>query len=315
MSNGYKKRDGFKGEKLINVPYRIQQDHPYGQEFLNRLHVTQIGYFPSASFHYRERRKGCEDNILIYCVNGKGHYIFDKKRFEVHENQYIILPATDKYMRYWADVNDPWTIYWVHFTGDLLSTFNTFFNFNGCRGPVPINLNEPGLAIWHEIYECFAKGFKMENVFNANFCLYHLLATFLFPALYAKKQQVFENDYIQKAISIMENNLSARLTVDDISEAVGLSSSYFSTAFRKARSMPPIDYFINMKMHKACELIKAGGIKIKQISTELGYDDPYYFSRLFKRFVGLSPVQYRTAIFKSISDPELSGPDGDNGDL
>ena len=57
--------------------------------------------------------------------------------------------------------------------------------------------------------------------------------------------------------------------------------------------MPPIDYFIHLKMQKACQLLYADGVKIKAVASDLGYDDPYYFSRIFKKYIGTSPEQYR----------------------
>src|SRR5438128_365 len=117
MSSSFKRRDGFEGEKLISIPQKVWKEATAKAPALFPLYITHIGYFPKASFHYRERRKGCEDNILIWCLQGKGHYILDNKPFEVHANQFILLPATDRYIRYWADEQDPWTIYWVHFTG------------------------------------------------------------------------------------------------------------------------------------------------------------------------------------------------------
>jgi AraC-like DNA-binding protein len=57
--------------------------------------------------------------------------------------------------------------------------------------------------------------------------------------------------------------------------------------------MPPIDYFIHLKMQRACYLIKAENTKIKIVARELGYEDQFYFSRLFKSHIGVSPNEYR----------------------
>src|SRR5687767_9368137 len=100
---GLKRRDGFQGEKLISLPQKLWKEAAKRDPAIFQLYITHIGYFPKASTHYRERRKGCEDNILIYCLHGKGHFMIDKEKFEVVANQFILVPATDKYMRYWAD--------------------------------------------------------------------------------------------------------------------------------------------------------------------------------------------------------------------
>ena len=72
-----------------------------------------------------------------------------------------------------------------------------------------------------------------------------------------------------------------------------LSASHFSSLFRKATGMSPMDYFIHLKLQKACLLLYSSDTKIKKIAHTIGYDDPYYFSRLFKKYLNISPDQYR----------------------
>lgn len=288
-----KRRDGFEGEKLINVPDSVWQNLFKINPTFFQIYITQIGYFPKASYHYRERRKGCEDNIVIYCLSGKGHYILDSKRYEVTANQFIIIPATDVYMRYWADAHDPWTIYWIHFTGHTINGFNQFLNLDNHRGPIFTPFNTKALEIWNNMYDSLEMGFSIENVTNATFGLYNFLATFLFPQRHFKVVNDEKKDIIREVIDYMRSNLDERLTVEDFAGQVGMSASYFSSVFRKATGMPPMDYFINLKMQRACHLLDTGDIRVKEVATEVGYDDQYYFSRLFKKLMGTSPEQYR----------------------
>lgn len=181
MNKGFKRRDGFEGEKLISIPPKIWKEATDRNPTLFPLHITHMGYFPKAAFHYRERRKGCEDNILIYCLQGKGYYIIDNKRYEVHSNQFILIPATDKYIRYWSDDKEPWTIYWMHFTGSEINSFNKSLNLSLTKGPVDMPFNEKAIEIWQNIYQTLEMGYSIENLCSACFCLYHLIATFLFP--------------------------------------------------------------------------------------------------------------------------------------
>ncbi|GAA3994155.1 AraC family transcriptional regulator [Mucilaginibacter dorajii] len=299
MSNGVKRRDGFIGEKLINVPPKVLEEVKKNEPELFPVYITQIGYFPKASFHYRERRRGCSDNILIYCLQGKGHYILDDKRYEVNSNQFIIIPATDKYMRYWADKDDPWTIYWVHYTGDGIDAFNRALHLSIANGPVLIPFNEKALEIWQYIYQTLEMGYSTENLCNASFCLYHLIATFLFPQKHMQTSRVDDGDIIAKTINSMRDNINKKLTVEAMAASHSLSVSHFSTLFRKATGMPPIDYFIHIKMQKACQLLYNNVSKIRDVATDLGYDDPYYFSRIFKKYIGSSPEQYRLNIKSS----------------
>lgn len=102
-----------------------------------------------------------------------------------------------------------------------------------------------------------------------------------------------EGDIITKTINHMRGALNEKLSVEDMARKHNLSVSHFSNLFRKATGMPPIDYFIHLKMQKACQLLYASGEKIKTVAARLGYEDPYYFSRIFKKYIGSSPEQYR----------------------
>ena len=293
MNNPTKKKDGFEGEKLISIPQNVLKDYVRKYPSLFNIYITHIGYFPRATSHYKERRKGCEDNILIYCLKGVGHYIVGDKHFEVHPNQFFLLPATDDYLRYWADAEDPWTIYWVHFTGDIIKNFNSSLNINILRGPVAIPFNSKAIDVWENMYDSLQMGYSIENLCNANFCLYHFAASFLFPDKHRSREKEDTEDMVTATIMNMQDNIGKMLAVEDMARQHKLSTSHFSSLFRKATGMPPINYFIHLKMQKACQLLYSNEVKIKGIAEVLGYEDPYYFSRVFKKSMGVSPEKYK----------------------
>jgi len=288
-----KRRDGFEGQKMINLPESVWKKVIKENVVLGQLYIKHIGYFPNASDHYREWEKGCPDNILIYCLRGKGWYELGKKRFEVGVNEFIIIPAIKSFLRYGADENDPWTIYWVHFSGRDMDTFNRSFGIGMFDGPQPIIFNEKGLQIWNMMYQNLEMGYSKENLTNTNLCLYSFIATFLYPDRQVNEKKQDAKNLINDTILYMQSELHRQLTVEDMALKQGLSISHFSSLFRKATGMSPIDYFIHLKLQKACLLLYSSDIKIKKVAAEIGYDDPYYFSRLFKKYMKVSPDQYR----------------------
>ena len=294
-----KKRDGFAGELLISIPQNVLAGAiQKGQILPHQLYVSHIGYFPKALYHYCQRPQGCVDNILFYCVQGKGYYTLDGHTFTFNPNQYVIVPATDKPLVYWSDTEDPWSIYWVHFTSDALQAFNRAYHIVPEQGPQYIPHNEKGIRIWEEMYENLSRGYSPENLMNTNLCLYHLIATFVFSQQQNQNSSSPEKAIIRETIDYMKNNLDKTIRIEDFADLNKYSVSHFSKLFRLTTGMSPIEYFIHLKMQKACQLLYTEDSRVKQIAALLGYDDPYYFSRLFKKYMNTSPETYRKSVRK-----------------
>ena len=294
-----KKRDGFAGELLISIPQNVLAGAiQKGQILPHQLYVSHIGYFPKALYHSCQRPQGCVDNILFYCVQGKGYYTLDGHTFTLNPNQYVIVPATDKPLVYWSDTEDPWSIYWVHFTSDALQAFNRAYHIVPEQGPQYIPHNEKGIRIWEEMYENLSRGYSPENLMNTNLCLYHLIATFVFSQQQNQNSSSPEKAIIRETIDYMKNNLDKTIRIEDFADLNKYSVSHFSKLFRLTTGMSPIEYFIHLKMQKACQLLYTEDSRVKQIAALLGYDDPYYFSRLFKKYMNTSPETYRKSVRK-----------------
>ncbi len=286
-------KDGFSGELQINIPREVVIKQLRKQDFLNNLFITHIGFFPKAKFHYRERPYGCADNILIYCVDGKGHYQTEKENYILQSNQFFILPP-GKFHIYQADLRNPWSIYWIHFSGNMVKTLNKWMKIDDFSKPTSINYDKKIVDQWADIYYALESGFTENNLAFANLCLYRFLTFFLC--------QPNENSYVRKenpigeSIAYMKSNIERLLTVEDLSTQLNYSSSHFTTIFKKTTGVSPIEYFIKLKIHYACQLLSQTDLRINEVANKLGYDDSFYFSRLFKKMIGKSPKDYRNLL-------------------
>lgn len=107
--------EGFKNQKLLVLPEETVNNisaHP----LLRNLYITDIGYFPHARNHYIERKEGCEQNILIYCIKGEGYVIVNNKKYRICCNDLLIIPKNLPHI-YGSSEEDPWYIYWFHYKG------------------------------------------------------------------------------------------------------------------------------------------------------------------------------------------------------
>ena len=114
-------KDGFTGARSIVLPQMIVEMEER-DPLVSSLYITDIGYYPHAVGHHRERREGIDQHVLIYCVEGAGRYRLDGRSYDVHSGEYFILPAGHPHA-YTADDDNPWTIYWIHFKGQHAAVY------------------------------------------------------------------------------------------------------------------------------------------------------------------------------------------------
>ena len=115
--------EGFKGEKAIVTPYNIR-NLQRENNITKQLFVSHIGYYPHAENHFREREKGTNENVFIYCESGCGWVSYKGEKYILTKNQAFILPANEQHA-YGADEVNPWSIYWLHFCGEGVAMFSS----------------------------------------------------------------------------------------------------------------------------------------------------------------------------------------------
>ena len=117
-----KRKDGFDGERALVLPLSISKEME-NDPIYRTLHITDIGYYPKANNHFRERSEPISQYVFIYCIEGAGWFSLNNEVHQVSRNQYFILPAGVPH-KYGSDESNPWTIYWIHYKGKLASQFS-----------------------------------------------------------------------------------------------------------------------------------------------------------------------------------------------
>ncbi len=98
---------------------------------------------------------------------------------------------------------------------------------------------------------------------------------------------------IEDTLLYINNNYMKDLNTGLLSSRIGYSESYFYRSFRKYTGKTPVDYITDIRIKNASKLLKNSSLSIKEISQITGFNDPLYFSRIFKRITGLSPKEYQ----------------------
>jgi AraC family transcriptional regulator of arabinose operon len=289
--NRTEKREGFEGQIQYVIPRPILT--VAAQHILvSGLYPTDIGWYPSAKQHSRQREKGAEQNILIICTGGQGWFEMDGRRRTLRKNQALLVPK-DKPHTYGASQRDPWTIQWVHFVGEDASYYLTLLD-----GGFTLNLH-PDLTskidgLFAEAYESLARGFSQQSIICSAQIVRHILGSLFFnnKAFAAHKKPALYRS-VENTIRFMRKNIDGTLTISQMAAQAGLSPAHFSRLFSKAAGFSPMEYFIHLKIQRACRFLTLTTWSIKEISSRLGYSDQYYFSRVFHKVMGIPPAAYR----------------------
>ena len=98
---------------------------------------------------------------------------------------------------------------------------------------------------------------------------------------------------IERCVAYMAQNLDKPLQVATLAAQANISASHFFALFKRRIGSAPMDYFTRLRMKHACRLLECTSLNVKEVATELGYDDPFYFSRVFKSVNHVAPSDYR----------------------
>lgn len=291
-----KKREGFEGQRQISVPPRIIRNFLMNNTITKQLFITHIGYYPKAKFHHVERPAGSNQHILIYCAEGSGWAKTGNLLTDINTSQFIIVPAKQPHS-YGASDDNPWSIYWCHFQGEVSTAImelilKHFDNIN-----VNVSFIENRLQLFENIYDTLSLGYSNENLQYISMAFYHFLSSLIFESKF-KGLSKKEKDAIDEVILFMANNVDRLMTLEDFASFANLSVSRFSSIFKQRTGYSPIDYYNHLKIQKACQYLAFTNFSIKEIGYKLGISDPYYFSRMFTKTMSLSPKKYRQSKIK-----------------
>ncbi|KAA6302424.1 MAG: Arabinose operon regulatory protein [Candidatus Ordinivivax streblomastigis] len=283
--------EGFKGEKAIVTPYNIRT-YQSNNTITKQLYITHIGYYPKAKYHFRERAKGANEYIFLYCEEGEGWVEHAGERYILRQHQAYIIPLGEAHA-YGSGNAHPWSIYWFHFRGENIQMFESII---GCL----IYLQDSDSSrygdrflLFEEMYQNLAMGYSPENLEYVSFCLMHFLASIKYLNQYREVNNVKVADVIQKSILYMKDHLESKTVLKEIAAHTGYSPSRFTALFVERTHYSPIDYYNQLKIQRACSLLQFSDLKIKEIAFRLGYYDPFHFSKAFKQEMEITPKEYR----------------------
>jgi AraC-like DNA-binding protein len=231
-----------------------------------------------------------DDYALIYITRGQGTFRTEGERtWRVGPGSLFML-FPDVWHWYAPDSETGWDEYWVGFKGDYPARLVENGFFSPDTPLMDIGLHDSILELYTEIIDSArieAPG--CQQVLGS--LIAHLLAHISTLTQQHGPDSASER-LVQRAKFLLADNVATHLDIGWLSRSLGLGYSRFRQIFKKCTGLSPYQYFLDLKISRAKELLQQGQFTVKEIAYMLSFDDPYYFSHLFKKKTGHPPSEW-----------------------
>ena len=236
-------------------------------------------------------QKGRRDYQILYVANGKTHFWFDGKE-EIVSAGHMVLYKPEEIQKYVYYLEDNPEVFWIHFTGSDVKNILAYH----------------GISLDEHVFSCGVlpdyKALFRKIIQELQLCRYgyedYIASLFNDILLLVDRQQHEQKkatgnvqEQIERAAAYFNENYNTKISIDDYAESLHISTNWFIHNFKQYAGMSPAQYILSLRMVNAQSLLERTTYNIKEISEIVGYENPLYFSRVFKKEIGKSPAQYR----------------------
>lgn len=236
-------------------------------------------------------QKGRRDYQILYVANGKTHFWFDGRE-EIVSTGHMVLYKPEEIQKYVYYLEDNPEVFWIHFTGRDVKNILAYH----------------GISLDEHVFYCGVlpdyKALFRKIIQELQLCRYgyedYIASLFNDILLLVDRQQHEQKkntgnvqEQIERAAAYFNENYNTKISIDDYAESLHISTNGFIHNFKQYAGMSPAQYILSLRMVNAQSLLERTTYNIKEISEIVGYENPLYFSRVFKKEIGKSPAQYR----------------------
>lgn len=228
---------------------------------------------------------------LVYITAGQGRFSSERvPGSEVTEGSVIFVFPGSRHS-YCPDPETGWEERWVGFKGPAVDMLR-IEEFVPQDSPViKIGVRAGILSLFDSIFEAVRVQDPLYQFRAGSLVL--LLLSEIIGCAHKASQRGGTDTAVEIARSLMAEGIDHALDMDAIGERVGLSRDRFGECFKSYTGMSPYQYFLHLKINRAKELLSGEDVLVKEVAAHLGFEDQYYFSRLFKKKTGMAPSDWK----------------------
>lgn len=235
---------------------------------------------------------------MHFVLDGCGSFEIKNQKFHLTRGQIFLIPPNIS-AQYYADSSNPWHYAWVSFVGTKVEKYVEQAGFSPDVFVRDSYL--PPEKFSSLIYEMLqAHQMTITNELKRCGTLFYL-----FALLIDSKQTPASSDmphydyssktYLEHALQFIQFNFNRNIQISDIADYIGITRSHLFNIFKQNLNIAPKEYLLQYRMDRAKKYLEKTKISIQDIASNVGYNDSFAFSKMFRQVVGSSPSQYRKA--------------------
>lgn len=283
--------EGFPGQRLVIIPPAIAVQAAR-QPITRDLCVTHIGQFSAAGGHYVQRPRGTSQHILIVCLAGNGSCTLHGRQWNLEPGQLLFLPPRVAHV-YRANPQAPWTIFWIHFRGQRAGDYLASLGVSELQPVVAVDDPEVMFEAFEDTFRHATRGFSEAAMTGLATAFARLLGLAKVHQRVAGARSRRTDHRLLKVLGELRDDPAHPWTLAELASLAHLSVPHFTELCRRQTGLPPLGLLIRLRLQRAMDLLQQGNHNVAEASRAVGYDDPFYFSRLFRKHMGMAPSACR----------------------
>lgn len=250
------------------------------------------------AYHGRYHSHGSNEFEIHYFIEGEGSFLSNKAQFSIKSNSLFLSGPHEFHSILPQQITKPLTYYAVLFSLDegrdasiyqlLTETLETRKQTTALDAMTRFAFEE-----FLRLSLSGQEGLRIAADYLLASYLYRWYTPSLLPSTQTSQKTERARPYIKKSIALMNANVRKNCQIEDIAYKTGLSTEHFIRIFKEEMKMTPYQYFIRLKAQEASAVLISTQRSIAQISEDLGFENQFHFSRVFKKCTGLTPSAYR----------------------
>ncbi len=229
-------------------------------------------------------------NKFYYIQKGRCIINIEDEIYHGEPGSWFFIPANKVHSYYNLD-SEPFEKYWIHF--DLHPSKTNIFDLLGLPYCIKIGKNDKIIRLFDDFVTCDRSNTITDKI-HMKSCLMDLVAQYISVANPKTHKDVSEsNSCINEILSYISDNLNKPITNESLAEMAHMHPNNLIRLFKDKTTHTPAKYVTLQRLNLAKELLESSELSVTEIAERIGIEDGSHFSKLFKKFYSMSPVNYR----------------------